>query len=283
MAERDALGRKVHYTRTDRGIQGYKPTWEQEQNVLSFRKLLMRRHILRWLAGRPGAFYVPFMGDGDIADALYRGRAIYGADLDPDRVAVARGRFPDADIRIADCDAWPFVDIDVPFALADFDAFSAPYASFRSFWKGATKAERLVVIFTDGHRQGLNRTGWFNHPSGEKIRLGRPGGPRMGDRDLKLPYFNAYLTRYIWPWFDALIAKSEAGGPFRVLDRWRYQRDMMIYWAMAIERIGDGAASTGQGPDQDQEGQPGQAPSLGRGQEGPEDPGLNVETDEALA
>lgn len=222
-------GQKVKFTKAEMGTVGvYKPTWEQEQNVLSFRKLLLRRHLLRWLRGRPGAVYVPFMGDGDIADVLYRKREIYGADLDADRVQAASSRFPDADIRVADCDLWPFEDVTAPIAIADFDAFTEPYTSFRSFWAGAEKADRLCLFFTDGHRQGLVRTGWFNSPGGEKIKLGE--GLR-GDPKIKQPYYWKYLSKHIWPYFDELIASE-----WRMLDRWRYQRDMMIYWGMAIER-----------------------------------------------
>jgi hypothetical protein len=232
VAERDAAGKKVHYTRTDRGTAGYKPTWEQEQSVEGFRKLLLRRHLLRWLRGVDGAFYVPFIGDGDIASKLYRRRPIYGADLDPQRVQTVRRRLQGATVIEADCDSWPFPNVETPFVLADFDAFSAPYTSFRSFWKEAPKGQRLVCVFTDGHRQGLNRTGWWNHPDGRKIRLGHEGGPRMGDREKKLPIFGSYLSKHIWPWFDMQIERAG----YRQLDRFRYQRDMMIYWGFAIER-----------------------------------------------
>jgi hypothetical protein len=234
VAERDAAGKKVHYTRSQRGVSGYKPTWEQEQSVEGFRKVLLRRHLLRWLRNTEGAFYVPFIGDGEIAAKLYRGRPIFGADLDPDRVANARRRLPRATVIEADCDLWPFPNVETEggFILADFDSFSAPYASFRSFWANAPKGRRLVCVFTDGHRQGLNRTGWWNHPDGRKIRLGHEGGPRMGDREKKLPIYGSYLTKHVWPWFDLKV--KEAG--YHYLDRWRYQRDMMVYHGFAIER-----------------------------------------------
>jgi ubiquinone/menaquinone biosynthesis C-methylase UbiE len=223
-------GQKVKFTKAEVGTVGvYKPTWEQEQNVLSFRKVLLRRHLLRWLRGRPGAAYVPFMGDGDIADALYRKRDIYGADLDAERVQVARKRFPGADIRVADCDDWPFEDVHAPFAIADFDAFTEPYTSFRSFWRCAPKADRLVLTFTDGHRQGLLRTGWFDKPDGTKVKLGE--GLR-GDPVVKAPYYWKYLALHIWPYFDGLFAAED----WRTLDRWRYMRDMMVYHGVVIER-----------------------------------------------
>jgi hypothetical protein len=224
-------GRKVKFTKAETGTRGvYKPTWEQEQNVLSFRKLLLRRHLMRHIRGNDHPVYVPFIGDGDIADAMYRDRPIYGADLDGDRIVTASSRgFARADLRVADCDEWPFKDVHLPFAMADFDAFTEPYAAFRAFWAGAVKDDRLVLVFTDGHRQGLVRTGWFDHPSGEKIKLGE--GLR-GDPVVKAPFYWKYLSEHIWPWFDAEIL----GQDWRLLDRWRYQRDMMIYWGMALER-----------------------------------------------
>src|SRR5262245_51380896 len=133
MPERDVAGRKIRYgkehARSAAGASGvvYKPTWEQEQSVMLFRKILLRRHLLRWLRSAPGAFYVPFIGDGEIAVKLYRGRDIYGADLDPQRVQTARQSLPRAVIREADCDSWPFPDLEgVEFAFADFDSFSEP-------------------------------------------------------------------------------------------------------------------------------------------------------------
>jgi hypothetical protein len=41
---------------------------------------------------------------------------------------------------------------------------------------------------------------------------------------------NAYLTRHAWPWFEAHIE------PWRIVDRFRYRRAMVVYWACAIER-----------------------------------------------
>ena len=230
-----AEGKKVKFTKAEQGTVGtYKPTWEQEQNVLSFRKLLLRRHLLRWLRHTDGAVYVPFMGDGDIADVMYRTREIHGADLDGERVQTARSRFPGVDIRVADCDdTWPFPDVSIPFAIADFDAFTEPYAAFRQFWAHAPKADRLAMFFTDGHRQGLLRTGWFDQPDGTKIKLGTGSRDEYdrGDPKIKAPYYWKYLSLHIWPYFDGLVASE-----WRMLDRWRYQRDMMIYWGMALER-----------------------------------------------
>jgi hypothetical protein len=165
---------------------------------------------------------VPFIGDGDIAEALYADRTIYGADLDPARASVAASKLS-GDIRVADCDSWPFADISEPFAVADFDAYIEPYVSFRSFWANATKADRVVLYFTDGRKQGLMRTNWWTTPDGRHLHL---------STEAKKPIFHHYLPKHIWPWFDAFVAPE-----WRVVHKWRYQRDMMIYWSAAVERV----------------------------------------------
>jgi hypothetical protein len=194
---------------------------EGQQHVEMYRKLLLRRRLLRWALD--GAVYVPFIGDGDIAVELYSDRKVYGADLDPDRVSTAQERLPNADVRIADCDMWTFPGLKDEIAICDFDAYADPYTSFRAFWRGHKhRAERLVLFFTDGRRQGLLRTGSWTKPNGEKVQLA--SGPQ------KLTVFNAYLTRHIWPWFESHIE------PWRVVDRFRYQRGLMVYWGAVIER-----------------------------------------------
>jgi hypothetical protein len=199
-------------------------TVEQKQHVEMYRKVLLRKRLLRWAPA--GAVYVPFIGDGDIADVLYRDRTIYGADLDHNRVEFAQERFPGQEIKVADCDSWPFPHLTDTFAIADFDAYAEPYISFRSFWGQAQKADRLVMYFTDGRRQGLERTGHWTRPDGQKLYL----PPRSGAKSL---VFTRYLSAYIWPWFDDHIK------PWRVLERYRYLRGMMVYWGVAIERPRD--------------------------------------------
>lgn len=55
---------------------------------------------------------MPFIGDGDIAVELYTDRVIYGADLDPARIATCTRRLRDLNcsgfLATADCDSWPF-------------------------------------------------------------------------------------------------------------------------------------------------------------------------------
>lgn len=184
-----------------------------------YRKVLLRKHMLRHAVDGPA--YVPFIGDGDIAVDCYRDRTIYGADLDPVRVATAQDRLT-GDIRVADCDSWPFPGVGDRFAIADFDAYVDPYVSFRSFWSMANHHDRLVLFFTDGRRQGLERSGSWTKPDGTKVKL-RPGPEKQA-------VFNFYLGKHVFPWFDDFIK------PWRVIHRMRYLRSMMLYWGVAIER-----------------------------------------------
>jgi hypothetical protein len=191
------------------------------QHVEMYRKSLLRKRLLTYSV--PGAAYVPFIGDGDLATIHYANRQVFGADLDPDRVAVATSVLRGGDIvRVADCDAWPFPDIKTVFSVGDFDAYSEPYRSFRSFWAQANRADRLVLFFTDGHRLGLIRTGHWHLPDGSKQYL--------ASREEKLPVFNFYLQRYVWPWFETFIK------PYKVVTRFRYLRSHMTYWGAVIER-----------------------------------------------
>lgn len=186
------------------------------------RKVLLRRRLIRW--AKAGPVYVPFIGDGDIANQLYRDRVVFGADLDPDRVEVASGRFPKGNIVVEDCDNWPFPGVDERFALADFDAYASPYPSFRAFWENAEKCDTIVVFFTDGHYQAAQRTGWWYPPDGSEKRW-LPLGP--GSERMKLTW--QYLNRYVWPWFDEYIQ------PYRVVQRWRYRRMHVMYWGAALK------------------------------------------------
>lgn len=192
-----------------------------KQHVNMYRKLLLRKRLLRHAT--EGACYVPFIGDGDIASALYSNRYILGADLDPARVETASSRLR-GDIRVHDCDVWPFPGIKTPVSVADFDAYADPYTSFRAFWAGAEKADRLVIFFTDGLPQAILRRGILTKPSGER----EEGIPGLPDRRRTVLY-NAYL-KDVLPWFREYIE------PYRVLDWMRYRRHHVMYWGMAIEK-----------------------------------------------
>lgn len=198
------------------------PTSIQKQRVDIYRKLLLRRKLLALAVD--GAAYVPFIGDGDIALELYAGKhKIYGADLDAQRVTTAKSRLPDnSTIVVADCNGWPFTNEGAAFSVADFDSYSDPYASFRSFWNNASKADRLVLFFTDGHRQGIMRAGWYHSPDGNKEHVDNLARRRF--------IFNTYFPKFIKPW---LIEYVKGWTISRVMF---YTRHWMLYWGAVIER-----------------------------------------------
>jgi hypothetical protein len=166
---------------------------------------------------------VPFCGDGDIASELYADRFILAADIDPARVATFAGRLPDAVVRVADCNTWPFAGRTEQVAVADLDSYSYPYDSFRAFWEHAEKADTLVLFFTDGERQAIFRTGHFRLPDGTKMHL--------TEKNDKRAYGNFWLKRYCEPWL------REAVRPYRVSRVQGYLRgSWMLYWGAVCER-----------------------------------------------
>jgi hypothetical protein len=177
--------------------------------------------MLRW--ARDGAAYVPFIGDGDIAVEVFSDRHVFGADIDSGRVATCRQRLTTATLEVADCDRWPFVGCRSTFAVADFDAYTYPYESFRAFWRSAKRHDRLVLFFTDTVKQAVKRSGMVHHPDGSKFSL-----PALPSRKRSAVY-NSWFTKWIWPWFTKFIR------PYRVLDKMHYLRQDTVYWAAAIE------------------------------------------------
>ena len=195
---------------------------EQPQHVDLHRKILLRKGI--YSKAPAGSVYAPFIGDGDLAGALYRDRRIYGADIDPARVATAAGRGFTGEIRQADCDVYPFGDVQEPFAIADFDSYSYPYAAFRSFWAKAEKSDPFVCFFTDGQRQSVKRTGTYIDPDGAKHTL--------ADLIEKRQTYNFYWAGIVEPWFRQYIK------PWDVVASQFYLRGQagMLYWGAAISK-----------------------------------------------
>lgn len=194
-----------------------------QQHVDYYRKALQRKRLLRLVDDGPA--YLPYCGDGDLALDLYAGRELWAADLDPERVEVFRSRFPEAKVIVGDCDAWPFVDpVDTRFAVCDFDAYAYPYESFRS-WLANTggPAEKCLLLFTDGQRQAILRTGHWRSPDGARQHT-------VGTNE-KRQVYNAYWSRTIRPWFQA---EAKARG-WRILSTQFYTRGMsMLYWGAVI-------------------------------------------------
>lgn len=194
-----------------------------KQHVDMYRKLILRRKLLATLGPVNGAAYVPFIGDGDIAAELYSDRVIYGADLDPARVATAAARFPQSRIIQADCDGWPFPEIKTKFAIADFDSYSHPYASFLSFWSRAVTAARVLLLFTDGHRQAIKRSGRWHMFDGRHVLIESLPERRQ--------VYNFYYKKFALPWFEHTI-----GDRWRIVQALSHLRQDMIYWGAVVER-----------------------------------------------
>lgn len=194
----------------------------QKQHVDMHRKLMLRRNLMRGI--NIENIYVPFIGDGDIAAELYADMNVYGADLDPTRVTTASARLPRADIRVADCNRYAFADIPHEIQAADLDAYVEPYLPFRSFWTSCRRADRMVIFFTDGHRQGLKRSGTFYMPDGSVADV--------SDISERRKAYNFYFSKYILPWFTEYVNKDG----YKVRKRMFYLRKDMLYWGAVIER-----------------------------------------------
>jgi len=198
---------------------------EKKQHVDIQRKIKLRQILLEKAGRLPGACYIPFIGEGDIAAALYSDKKIYGADTNKAMVKIAQGRLPGAEIIVADCDQFPFNKAVATFSLADFDSYSYPYHSFRSFFEGAKIGSQCVLIFTDGQRQAIIRSGNYRTPDGEKHSLKKITEKREA--------YNFYFTKVVIPWFKAYIE------PWKILYITKYLRNGSIcYWGAIIAKPG---------------------------------------------
>jgi len=195
----------------------------QKQHADLFKKILLRRNLIAKVG--EGACYVPFIGDGDIAVELYANRKIYGADLSPTRIEIAKTRLPAANLRVADCDKWPFDDITVePLAIIDLDAYHYPYHAFYATVKNAPLADRCAFFFTDGQRITAVRNGIYHTPYGEKI-IDMPLTERRKVNNL----YRATVTK---PW----ITEWAAQNGWKIVKEMSYLRDRMMYWGIVLER-----------------------------------------------
>lgn len=196
------------------------------------RKVLLRRRLLRWqIPNSP--VYVPYIGDGDIANELYRDRPLFGADIDEERIETAAQRFPGQQVIVGDVEgdyytgAFPFEGLTTRFGIADFDAYASPYPAFRAFWEAAAKEDTLLVFFTDGHYMAMERTGWFYPPDGSPKRWLPVSSRETGWERMVLAH--QWLQKAIWPWFEDYIQ------PYEVVQRWRYRRMHVIYWGAVLK------------------------------------------------
>ncbi len=196
---------------------------EKKQHVDLYRKIALRERLIEKAGELEGAYYVPFIGDGDIAVELYQEHKIYGADNDPERVKVAKSRLKDAEIITADCDKFPFKGQETVYSLADFDSYSYPYDSFRSFWEEAKFSSQCVLFFTDGQRQAIMRSGSYRTPDGKKVKAKTVTERRAS--------YNFYFDKTLLPWFKEYIK------PWKVVYITKYLRSAsMCYWGAIIAR-----------------------------------------------
>lgn len=202
----------------------------QIQHTDLYRKVLLRQSLLKY--SLPGAAYVPFCGDGDLAHELYKDRGLIGCDTDPDRIATVRARLPDGHWQQADADKGFLANIapvmELPmFAVADFDAYAYPYAAFRDFWATAPKTPRVVLFFTDGQRMSMMVNGsYLSSYDGSSIPLD------LDVQGAKRAATQRYFHDKLVPWLEAAVA------PARVVRTQHYNRSQMLYWGAVVEQPG---------------------------------------------
>jgi len=195
----------------------------QKQHIDLYRKLLLRRQFLKDI--KPTIAYVPFIGDGDIAQELYKDHKIYGADIDEERVEKCKRRLNSAIVKKADCNEWPFLEVKDKFGIVDFDAFSNPYLALESFWKQVNKEKRIIIFGTDGLRLGIKRSKrTLSLPEGKVIKHATASEFRE--------QFNFWWVRYVLPYITELVT------PWRIVKKMCYLRGVsgMLYWGLRIER-----------------------------------------------
>jgi hypothetical protein len=138
-----------------------------KQHRLLHRKVLIRRQLAAIAGDPPGAAYVPFCGDGDLALACWADRPLWAADLDPKRTALFTERFPDARVVTGNCDRWPFPDVPTDtFAVLDLDAWAWPYDAWRAATSTLRLADTFIAVFCDTQMQTCVRVGHWRDPDG---------------------------------------------------------------------------------------------------------------------
>ena len=195
----------------------------QQQHVDLHRKLGLRRRALE-TAG-PGAVYVPYVGDGDIAVEVYTDREVYAADNDPARVRTATGRLPDATAVEADVEtaAPDFGDLP-PLAVIDADAYAYPYDTIRHALTAYDLADTLTIFGTDGTGRAMNGASAFRLPDGTKIHPKSTTERR-----------DAYNHR--WTTITDWLTNTAAEHSYTLTATQKYKRGHMIYWTATLNRV----------------------------------------------
>lgn len=198
-----------------------------KQHVGVNRKLALRKNVLARarLNLKDAGIYVPFCGDGDISSQLYRGGNIFASDLEKARCQTFLQNIPEATVVQGDCDFFPFKNVAQEFSLADFDAYSFPYRAFHSFWQNANKAPKMVMFFTDGHKQSIIRSHWWHHPDG----VTKEYVEKLVDQRR---IFHTYWAKNIEPWFKKFM--DENG--YKTVFTMQYPERQSLYWGAYVER-----------------------------------------------
>lgn len=198
---------------------------KQHGDFVFWRKVRQRRRMLSDLP--PGAAYVPFIGDGDLAVECYPDRQIYGADLDEERVAVAKRRLPRAKILTYDCDSgFPFAsESGVGYALCDSDAWARPYDAIQHFWQSAPLCDEVVIFGTSGEFTFASTRGYVKQPDGSKFE--RPS-KKFSWTVYRRRYFRGVLLPYLRDIFS--------GRSYVIKRSVKFDVRGMIYWGVRTSK-----------------------------------------------
>lgn len=202
------------------------------QHVDLWRKLALRRDLIT--RAPPGAAYVPFLGEGDIARELYTDRRIVGVELDPaiaargaENLRAAQAERPDGWVPLVitgDANTWHAdADAGEPFAIADLDSFNNPYLAFEAFWRNAPMTGTVVVFGTDALKMPM-----LLHRA---IAL-LPSGTMEPSTDRGRHKF--WWSQHVRPYLERAVA------PARIVADSKYLRAGMLYWGVVVERAGAG-------------------------------------------
>lgn len=108
----------------------------------------------------------------------------------------------------------------MPFAVADFDAYSNPYLSLEAFWTNARKADKIVLFGTDGFRLKMSRM--------KLLIEGLPEGQgHKADLAVMRKQYNFWWTQTV------LVMKGKTVAPYRITRSQMYLRGAtMLYWGV---------------------------------------------------
>lgn len=193
---------------------------QQKQQQKFHRKIKLRELLLSNWSNWSNS-YVPFCGEGNIADQLYSDDSkVFGVDIDNEKLRAAENRMPES--VFINHNANQFPDCwDEEYTLADFDAYSNPYKSFVSFWQSANKSFPLVCFFTDSKVQCIMWHSFVDMPNWGRRKL-------KGKKEKKL-YMKKWKLKCI-QWVNDYI-----GNEYDLIHTKQYQRHMTIYWGAIID------------------------------------------------